>query len=97
MLNMKVVMSIVGPHLQMTALATVSTFNSLASIIAQQIGGVILDRSSYEFLYFILFYGCNFGICLFDFFSHLPPGDETPNFLIKYLIIENLFIFNNKL
>ena len=75
MLNMKVVMSIVGPHLQMTALATVSTFNSLASIIAQQIGGVILDRSSYEFLYFILFMGAILGLFI-CFFSHLPSGDE---------------------
>ena len=52
-----------------------STFNSLASIIAQQIGGVILDRSSYEFLYFILFMGAILGLFI-CFFSHLPSGDE---------------------
>ena len=75
MLNMKIIASIVNENMQMSALAWVSTFNSFASIIVQQIGGTIIDRTSFTVLYMILFICALFGFVV-CFLYKLPSGKE---------------------
>lgn len=75
MLNMKIIASLVDELHQMTALAVVSTFKSLASILFQSAGGLILDYSSYQILFIFLLISSviTFLICCF---MKLPKGNE---------------------
>lgn len=75
MLNMKIVASLVDESHQMTALAVVSTFKSLASILFQSVGGFILDYSSYQILFIFLFIS-SMIILLICCFMKLPKGND---------------------
>jgi OHS family lactose permease-like MFS transporter len=55
MINMKVIATIVDQYHQMRALALVSTFKSLISIVFQSIGGYIIDIANYSSFYIFLF------------------------------------------
>lgn len=75
MLNMKIVASLVDETHQMTALAIVSTFKNLASVLFQSVGGFILDCSSYQTLFTFLLISSivTFLICCL---MKLPKGNE---------------------
>lgn len=75
MLNMKIVASLVDESHQMTALAVVSTFKSLASILFQSVGGFILDYSSYQILFIFLFISSMITL-LICCFMKLPKGND---------------------
>lgn len=75
MLNMKIVASLVDESHQMTALAIVSTFKSLASILFQSVGGFILDYSNYQILFIFLFISSMITL-LICCFMKLPKGND---------------------
>lgn len=75
MLNMKIIASLVDELHQMTALAVVSTFKNLASVLFQSAGGLILDYSSYQILFIFLLIS-SIGTLLICCFMKLPKGNE---------------------
>lgn len=54
MTNLKVIRMIIPKHSQMTALAIVSTVNSISAVALQNIAGIILSVSSYSMFYVLL-------------------------------------------
>lgn len=54
MTNLKVIRMIIPKHSQMTALAIVSTVNSISAVVLQNIAGVILSVSNYSMFYLLL-------------------------------------------
>ncbi|MBS4770597.1 MFS transporter [Carnobacteriaceae bacterium zg-ZUI240] len=64
MTNLKVIHMIIPLHSQMTALAIVSTLNSVSAVILQNISGAILSVSSYTFFYTLLGVLCGASLLL---------------------------------
>lgn len=54
MTNLKVIRMIIPKHSQMTALAIVSTVNSISAVALQNVAGVILSVSNYSVFYMLL-------------------------------------------
>lgn len=75
MINMKVIATIVDQTYQNSALAIVSTFKSLISIIFQSIGGIIIDYSSYHIFYLFLFVMSLIGI-IFILVNKIPNNEN---------------------
>lgn len=64
MTNLKVIRMIIPKHSQMTALAIVSTVNSISAVILQNIAGIILSVSNYSMFYLLLMVLTLLGILL---------------------------------
>lgn len=54
MTNLKVIRMIIPTHSQMTALAILSTLNSISAVVLQNISGIVLSTTSYSVFYMLL-------------------------------------------
>ena len=76
MTNLKVVNTIVNEKQQITALAFIATFKNLCNIVFQNVGGRVLDMTSYPTLFKILFGILALGLVLVFFFKIESGNDK---------------------
>lgn len=64
MTNLKVIRMIIPLHSQMTALAIVSTSNSISAVVLQNVAGMVLSATNYTIFYIILGMLCMVALVL---------------------------------
>lgn len=75
MINLKVVNTLIDAKAQITALAIVQTVRSLASIVFQNIGGTLLDFTTYQNLFLFMLAMMVIGMVLIVF-AKIPSGND---------------------
>ena len=76
MINLKVVFTIVDKHQQITALAFIQTMRNLSSIVFTNIGGHLLDATSYTTMYRVCLMILIIGMIIVIFYR-IPSGKNT--------------------
>lgn len=76
MINLKVVFTIVDKHQQITALAFIQTMRNLSSIVFMNIGGHLLDATSYTTMYRVCLMILIIGMIIVIFYR-IPSGKNT--------------------
>ena len=79
MINLKVVNTLVDAKYQITALSLVQTFRNLSSVIFQNIGGQILNVTSYQNM-FLCALGFIFVGLVMTFLFKIPTGNDRKLF-----------------
>src|SRR5699024_5296861 len=75
MINLKVVNTLVDEDYQITALAFIQTFRNLSSIIFQNISGQVLNFTTYQNLYLIIFIIMMFVFMIVNSYK-IPSGND---------------------
>lgn len=75
MINLKVVNTLVDEDYQITALALIQTFRNLSSIIFQNISGQVLNFTTYQNLYLIIFIIMMLGLMIVNSYK-IPSGND---------------------
>lgn len=76
MLNLKVINTLIDDEQQITALAFVATLKNLATIVFQNIAGLLLDATSYSCLYLVCFACMLVELALVAFFRIASGNDK---------------------
>ena len=76
MVNMKITATLSQPQYQITALGIAAAVKSLASILFQQLSGMLIDRYSYAAFYQVLLVSSIVGLML-TAVSRMPGGKEV--------------------
>ena len=76
MINLKVVFTIVDKHQQITALAFIQTMRNLSSIVFTNVGGHLLDATSYTTMYRVCLMILIIGMIIVIFYR-IPSGKNT--------------------
>ena len=79
MVNLKIITTIVDNSRQNTALSLVSACKSFSSILFQMLAGYLIDFTSYQMFYFVLFIYSVVGIILVFFFK-VPTNKDLKVF-----------------
>jgi len=79
MINLKVVNTLVDEDYQITALALIQTFRNLSSIIFQNLSGQILNFTTYQNLYLLVFIILLLGLIIVSFYQ-IPSGNDKKTF-----------------
>ena len=79
MINLRIISTIVDNARQNTALSLVSAYKSFSSILFQMLAGYLIDFTSYQMFYFVLFICSVVGIILVLFFK-VPTNKELKVF-----------------
>ena len=79
MINLKIITTIVDNARQNTALSLVSACKSFSSILFQMLAGYLIDFTSYQMFYFVLFIYSVVGIILVFFFK-VPTNKDLKVF-----------------
>ena len=79
MINLKIITTIVDNSRQNTALSLVSACKSFSSILFQMLAGYLIDFTSYQMFYFVLFIYSVVGIILVFFFK-VPTNKDLKVF-----------------
>lgn len=79
MVNLKIIATIIGSEFQIGALALVGTIRSLSSLAFQNLGGYVIQTTSYEIFYLTLMAFAILALII-TFFYKLPKGNESGMF-----------------
>ena len=83
MINMKVIATIVDERYQMSALALVATFKSFITIFFQNIGGYLIDHTSYHIFYLFLWFMMLIAFVIVVMYS-FPNNDRLKLYSVYY-------------